>query len=274
MSAVGWKLRNRIVRIPISVRIAMSWFQMFSLFTLLSRKWPQEILSLFNLSKFASLEIQYFGFECDVSVGYWFVWATKLSLPLIMLIIPLILAFLSRFPAFASFSAVHHSEKAIFAFSFFLNFFYTSILGSVFEPFNCIRQNDGNTYMSANPSQKCSESSWNSKLPAAVFFAVVYLLAFPGISLWMYVSKRQGVRINSSFESLLAILLAPYRKEIQFWEWIKFLHKFAFILVRDVGSLTSDARQTFATVLILGMLCMEMLWTPFARKHTNLVSAL
>jgi hypothetical protein len=274
MSGVAWRLRNSISRIPTSVRIAMSWFQMFSLFSLLSKKWPEAVLTLFNFSKFMSLELQYFGFECDLSVGYWFVWALKLSMPLFILLAPIVLMLLRRMPRFESYRFVQESPKTLNAFTFFLNFFYTCILGTVFEPFNCIIQGDGKYYMIANPSQVCFDQSWHAKIPGAVFFALFYVIAFPAIFLWIYFTQHHSSTRNSFLGSLISFLLVPYKKELQFWEWIKLAYKFFFVLIRDVGTFSSDTRQLFAVSLILTMLCLEILCTPFAKKEVNTMSIL
>jgi hypothetical protein len=271
---VAWRLRDRILRVPTSVRIAMSWFQMFSLFSLLSRKWPQAILTLFNFSKFMSLELQYFGFECDLSVGYWFVWAMKLSMPLFILLVPTILMFLRRMPRFQSNHFVQESPRILNAFTFFLNFFYTCIFGTVFEPFNCIIQGDGKYYMVANPSQVCYDRSWYAKVPGAVFFALLYVIAFPATSLWIYFTQHHRSTRKSFLGSLLSFLLVPYKQDLRFWEWIKLAHKFLFVIIRDMASFSSDTRQLLAFVVILTMLCLEILFTPFAKKEVNTMSVL
>eukprot|EP00475_Leptophrys_vorax_P009025 TRINITY_DN15923_c1_g1_i2.p2 TRINITY_DN15923_c1_g1~~TRINITY_DN15923_c1_g1_i2.p2 ORF type:complete len:144 (-),score=24.07 TRINITY_DN15923_c1_g1_i2:340-723(-) len=127
--------------------------------------------------------------------------------------------------------------------------------------------------MSANPSQRCFELSWNTKLPAAIFFVIVYILVFPGISLWIFFSQKRG-SCDSLLAPLLSHLLVPYRKEVQFWEWVKLVYKLAFVMVRDVGFLSSDTRQIVAVFIIIILLCLEILWTPFVKRVVNIMSIL
>eukprot|EP00475_Leptophrys_vorax_P001440 TRINITY_DN10780_c0_g1_i1.p1 TRINITY_DN10780_c0_g1~~TRINITY_DN10780_c0_g1_i1.p1 ORF type:complete len:352 (-),score=62.54 TRINITY_DN10780_c0_g1_i1:48-1013(-) len=267
-----WRLRRNISKIPYSVRIATTWFQMFSLFPLLSRKWPQSILSLFSVSKFVSFDLQYFGFECDVSVGYWFVWAVKLSAPLILFLIPMTLVLVTRTLAVQTWATAVEVQKWLIAFVFFLNLFYTSIFGAILEPFNCVLQGDGLYYMMANPSQKCFDSSWNAKIPSAIFFVIVYVFVFPVLSLWAYISGRRSP--DKLCFSILTHLLTPYRKEAQLWEWFKLAYKLMFVVVRDLGLFSQATRQTLAVCLIMAMLCADLICAPFSRRSVNLMSVL
>jgi hypothetical protein len=102
---VGRKLLNSKFRIPVIIRVSMSWFQILSLFPLLSDRWPETLKVFFNIATFSNLEIQFFGFDCDLNITFWFTWTLKLISPLIALGTFLVLirlgatlAFLQSFP--------------------------------------------------------------------------------------------------------------------------------------------------------------------------------
>jgi hypothetical protein len=85
-------------------------------------------------------------------------------------------------------------------------------------------------------------------------------------------SQKEPENVDKSLMAPLSFLFNPYREEMEFCEWIKFAQKFAFVLIRDVGFLSSDTRQLLAVVLILIMLVLEMFLTPFSKRRVNLMS--
>jgi hypothetical protein len=153
---------------------------------------------------------------------------------------------------------------------FFVNFFYTSIFGSVLEPFNCVEQTDGSYDMKVSPDIKCFEESWNSYLPSSIFFILMsfFCLLFAGI---------------------YQAMTNPYRLGCEFWEWIRLvsdtflalanskaaqIFKFVFVLIRDVTYIDEGVKKLLIIALVTISLLLDASHQPFKNLATNHVSSL
>jgi hypothetical protein len=214
-----------ISRVPISVRVAMYWFQMFSLLPLLSDKWPAQLMTLFDIAKFGNLEFQYFGFDCDLKVTFWFTWCLKLMFPLGLLVFILSVWIVRKYGPLERYN-IREIRKMLHIFVFFLSFFYTSVLGSVLEPFNCIQQTDGFFYLKASPSVKCFDDVWRNYLPLSIIFIVTYVLIFPLISLGSFFCYRKNLQ-DERFSGIYNSLINSYRPGFEYWEWNRLVSCFS-----------------------------------------------
>jgi hypothetical protein len=279
---VSRKLWATISRIPISVRVAMSWFQMFALLPLLSDKWPSQLSVLFDIAKIGNLEFQYFGFDCDLKVTFWFTWLAKLWFPVILL------AIIFCFWLMQKLSKMEFEiHKMLNVIVFFVNFFYTSIFGSVLEPFNCVEQTDGSYDMKVSPDIKCFEESWKSYLPSSIFFILFYVFLLPLISFFAFIPYQASQ--DHLFAGIYQAMTNPYRLGCEFWEWIRLvsdtflalanskaaqIFKFVFVLIRDVTYIDEGVKKLLIIALVTISLLLDASHQPFKNLATNHVSSL
>jgi hypothetical protein len=257
------KLYKQLEKIPYEIKVALSWFQFLALFPTLSNSWPQAFTPFFNFSKLSNLDIQYFGFDCDLDAIFWTTWTFKLIVPLILFILICVMRLVNNF-FLESREKSFPVRRSLFVFTFFLAFFYTSILGSVFEPFNCIYQADGSYYMFASPSLQCFDKKWYSYLPLASVFIFAYIIFFPIISFAFFFKYRHDLE-NEKFASIFHSLVQPYKKGAEFWEWIKWAFKVLFVLGRDFVYSESSYKKMFNLMVLVIHFLVEVR----VRPHKN-----
>jgi hypothetical protein len=165
------------------------------------------------------------------------------------------------------------SQKLASLFSFLVVGFYTLLISTLVQPFNCTKQFDGTLTMTKAPSNKCFDSVWNQNLPAVIFFILLYGISIPLIMIWIFYKNRDNI-FNADFLVRYSSLTAPYRPKFFYFEIVIMLKRALFAVMNDFLSVTSYTARYFTAVgTLLFFFWIGILAMPYQDRNLNLLSS-
>jgi hypothetical protein len=166
------------------------------------------------------------------------------------------------------FNQIH--QRMVASLSVFLVLFHTNIINYLFQPLNCMKQTDGRSFLFAYPSQQCFGASWQSHIPAVLFFGLLYGL-LPVILLALFL-KSKYISQSRILKLCLPAITYSFRTEVDYWELVRVLFKTILAGFRDLSFIDKDVRFTLATFLLILLLLCEMIILPYRSKRCSLLS--
>jgi hypothetical protein len=164
------------------------------------------------------------------------------------------------------------SQKLTSLMSFMVVGFYTLLISTVVQPFNCTKQLDGTFTLTKAPSLKCFDASWNKHLPAISFFLILYGFSIPLVMIWIFYKNRKQI-FTVSFRSRYHSLTSPYKTRYFYFEIVFMLKRALFVLSNDFLSATSYTVRYFTGVgTLLFFFWIDILLLPYQNKNFNLLS--
>jgi hypothetical protein len=154
---------------------------------------------------------------------------------------------------------------------------YTFLISNSVNPFNCVSSTTNGKqmyFMVNNPSQECYKGEWVTHLPAAVFFSLVYGIAFPGAVAFVFYKNRKHLD-DREFSFGYGSLVFLYKRVFFYWELVSMFQRAGFIITTQF--LTSRANvytaKFVSSIAIMGFFSgLEALYQPYATYNTNLLS--
>ena len=149
--------------------------------------------------------------------------------------------------------------------------FYTTLISSLLEPFNCVLLDGVDTFVIAsNPSERCFTEEWYDKLGFVIVFGSLYFVVLPGILIWILM-KYRGRFETLDFINRFGALTRSYRPEYFYWELVEIMRKASIVICIDFLTLTSSVNTRI--LIIYGLLMtysfLVILCKPFRREYLN-----
>jgi hypothetical protein len=228
-----------------------------------------------------NINIELFSPECSLKTNFWQKYYFKLLFPPILCIFLLLLfvlrwVFALKFPSQAQKLGISEkmalSRKLIAVFSFMVVAFYTVMMSSAVQPFDCTRQSDGTFTLTKSPSSRCFDSVWFSHLPAIVFFILLYGFSIPAVMIYIFYSNRHQ-KSTIAFLSKYNSLVSPYQPRFFYFEIVAMFKRTLFVMANDFLSPTSYAVRYFVSLAILmGFVWVDVYFFPYRSKELNILS--
>jgi hypothetical protein len=226
------------------------------------------------------VNIEVFSPECAIKASFWDKYYFKLFFPIILSAVVLLLLvgkilLLEKFPEIARKLKLRKfkvSQKLTGLFSFMVVGFYTLLISTVVQPFNCTKQPDGSFTLTKAPSIKCFESAWQKHLPIMVIFFFLYGVSIPVVMIFIFYRNRSRIFTNA-FKSRYISLISPYNPTFFYFEIVIMLKRALFVISNDFLSVaTYTARYFSGFGTLLFFFWIEILILPFQNKNFNLLS--
>jgi hypothetical protein len=264
-----WRLANVQDRLPLSVKIAFQWIQMLGLYGQISDKWPQSLRTLFNISSFSNVEIQYLGFSCSGGISFWQMWVLKLFMPIGFFCLLVGSSYLrGRGDLTKRMSLFLVIKQRLSRMLFSMTLLATLIFSTLFQVFNCVQQLDGTYFLFSDPSVKCYDQVWKAYISLDAIFILAYVILLPGFGLY-YVMKYRN---NKDYEETLAPFVRSYRNGAEYWEFLRLFYKLIFVLLRDTISMDSSSRVLVLVAVLFAEIYIENRLHPFKDRHSAEIS--
>jgi putative Ca2+/H+ antiporter (TMEM165/GDT1 family) len=158
--------------------------------------------------------------------------------------------------------------------SFLIIGLFTFCISSVFQPFNCVKQNNESMTLSKYPSVVCFDKEWMSHLGSVVFFIIVYCFVVPGFLIFQFFVNRKNVDSPEFFQKF-PNLLSPYRRRHFYFELVFMLRKALFVVANDFLPITADYNvRILVTIFLLWLyMLMDILIAPYQKYEMNLLES-
>jgi hypothetical protein len=258
--ASNWKLE-----IPNSMKICLYWFQVISMYPLISDNWPPQLKALFDISGLLNFEIGYFGVSCDVQQSFYGLMLFKLFLPLILFII-----LFSR--NFCKGRKAEYLTTLGFVL-FIMNFLSLQLFSTLFQIFNCTKRVDGMFVLTQDASEYCFSIKWYSFVSMDILFILLYVGLLP-LFIWKrFVDLDRNVR-SPGMKNLLGLLIQPYRPECWYFEACRLAFKLSFVLIRDVIPGTRLSKSLWLACVLSVQQWIESHLRPYQEATVNDISNL
>jgi hypothetical protein len=157
------RFAEKFNRIPIEVKIALSWFQILSLFSGFSSHWPSSFKKLFSIMSVFNVDVGFLGLSCALGFNsYLLLLGLKLSLPFIMSIILILRRLLSMVLQRSRGSSIERSlnlDLILGRVVFLCDFFALQLFKCLFQIFRCTKTESGIYVLTNDPSVVCSEGA-------------------------------------------------------------------------------------------------------------------
>jgi hypothetical protein len=167
---------------------------------------------------------------------------------------------------------VQTAQKRMFGlFTFFVVAFYTFLIQTSLQPFNCIKQSNGRYTLTKSPSEFCYSDQWNQNFPYVILFLTLYGLIFP-LVLVVYFLKYRFDLENFSFQMKFGPLIDPYKKLYYFWELVIMIRRTIFIVSSDflASSGSYGLRFSSGIALLLLFVWTDALIQPYLTREFNM----
>jgi hypothetical protein len=255
-------------KIPESYRITIFWLQFLSLFPSLSFSWPDVLLNLFNMFDIFNFDMGYLGMSCDLSSGaqrYYTILILKIVLPCLFglfMVLESVLQLLIRKIERINWMKIASSTLHI------TNFFCIQLFSSMLQVFNCKPSGNGIEVISQEPGIQCYDSSWTYFVVIDGVFMFLYLLVFPtyGIIGYKLATKRMD---EDTRVSLIGPLTHTYTEGSEWFEFVKIIFRFGFILARDGIQMSFESKITFLGFLLMALQWFEAGKRPYKTTQLN-----
>jgi hypothetical protein len=216
-----------------------------------------------------------------VKATFWDKYYAKLLFPIVLssfviFVLCAKLLFIRRFPAVSAkykIEGFNLSQKIVSLFSFMVVGFYTLLISTVVQPFNCTKQSDGTYTLTKAPSLKCYDETWNKNLPMIIIFFVLYGLSIPAVMIYVFFTNRKQ-KLEPAFVSKYFSLMSPYRPRFFYFEIVLMLKRALFVISNDFLSIASYIVRYFSGIgTLLLFLWIESLTTPYQNDNFNQLSS-
>jgi hypothetical protein len=165
------------------------------------------------------------------------------------------------------------TQKIINVFSFAVVTFYTLLISTVLQPFDCTKQIDGSYTLTYAPAFKCFDSVWSYNLAAVIFFVLLYVVAIPICMCWIFWRHRGNIN-SSKFISKYSLLVSSYKPRFFYFELANMLKKALFVISTGVLSSSQDVKYSLSIVTFMIFLLVKAILLPYQTRKTNTVSNL
>jgi hypothetical protein len=165
------------------------------------------------------------------------------------------------------------AQRMINVCSFVIVAFYTLLISTVLQPFDCTRQNDGSYTLTNAPSLQCFDSNWNSHLPAVIFFGILYVVSIPLFLSWLFWRLRHEIH-SKKFISRYNLLVSSYKPRFFYFELVNMLKKALFVLSTGYFSSTPSVKYALGVALFMSFLLLRTILLPYQTEKANVLSNL
>jgi hypothetical protein len=166
-----------------------------------------------------------------------------------------------------SFDWLSIASKSVFV----TNFFSLQLFGSMLQVFNCVNGESGSKVLNQEPSINCYGSSWTLFVVFDALVLVFYLFCVPGLIYLLYKKTTNDDRFQ---KVIIAPLTSFYRPGCEWFEAVRVLFRFCFILVRDVLGLSNSGKITFLSLALMTLLWIESRSRPYLSRAQQDLSLL
>lgn len=257
---------------PLDLKIAFGWIQILSVLAEVSTDLPPSIATVFHILSLSNFNFDVFAPECSVPVPFWTSWYTKVCTPIGFGLIVLVSFYIHKWrdPTVMRTKIVNNYINGMLL---LIVSFYTSMLSSIFNVFNCYRHTDGTYVLLTAPEELCFAGDWLYNLPMII--VAVFVLAF-GIPasfaavFWKYRFDRDSYMITVTFE----VITSPYNKKFFYWEIVTMIQKASFVVLLDFLSVTGThfERLFFVFIILVLFIFAEALLHPYKTPLYNQLS--
>jgi hypothetical protein len=167
---------------------------------------------------------------------------------------------------------VQTAKKRMFGlFTFFVVAFYTFLIQTSLQPFNCIKQLNGKYTLTKSPSDFCYSNTWNQNFPFVILFLILYGIIFPMVLVVYFLKYRYDLE-NFDFQMKFGPLIMPYKKLYFFWELVVMIRRAVFIVSSDFLSSSGSygLRYSSGIALMLFFVWSDALIQPYLTRQFNM----
>ena len=279
-----------------SIGIAIGWIQVIGVYSSLPVDWPPEIQSVFQIASASNLNMELSAPECSVKSDFW-------TTQYLMLCIPfLFAAFLAlvygiqrlvalKYPSFPNLFLVSREQaldwfnngnlpktlpdaqgfrRYLYAYIFFLTFFYTQICSVLMKMVSCLRLEDGKYYMTHALDIRCGSQRHEDKiLFPMIFFGLLYVIGIP-LSFGIIFYKNRNNIYADSVMTIFGGIIGPYKVSLFWYELIHLLRKLLTVVCLYVVTSREPTLRVFLCLLVLSVfLCLQYSQNPFKVQSNN-----
>jgi hypothetical protein len=270
------KISEKQNSIPPEVKISLFWFQIMSLFSGFSPAWPDSLKSVLNFMSVFNIDIGYLGLSCALSTSsYLTILGFKLALPIFVFILlsaqRLGKKIYLNLKGNPECTGVLSYDMILSRIVFLCDFFAIQLFSSLFQIFRCSPSDSGKDVMYNDPTTPCYESAWNGYLGVVIFFIIFYFVIVPTI----FLLRVRAVKNNEDqFHELVDPITKQFKEEYHWFEVVRLLFRFFFVLFRDIFGLNIDATSACLATIIITNMWMESMFRPYTSLQQNRISNL
>jgi hypothetical protein len=219
------------------------------------------------------VKIELFSPDCSVPMTFWNKFYVKMFIPVIFALVFIVAALTElmckriKSPKNYFVKSSSLTTRAYAYVIFFGVTLYTFVLSSLLSPFQCVKQTNGEYFIDSYPAELCFQGNWNKNLPAVIFFALIYVIAFPTCLTYVMYCYGRGDGVDTLWFSVrFGLITRPYRKEVYYWELVNLLRKAAFVLSTSFWQSTSSSYETklmTTLILLFVFLWLDIFVSPF-----------
>jgi hypothetical protein len=252
--------------------------QILALYPQISSYWPDYLVNVMRLFSITNLNVGLLYPDCFGENSFWMKYYLQMSIPLIILMLTVFMAFLKTVLLnVKEFKIVlDELKKAAFqVYAFTGVALHAYLTFTALSPFVCQEKSNGMLVMRHDPSQLCYGPSWKKHEGMITFFLVFYVILMPLSYLIIFFVNRKSIS-SVNFQSHFGFLVRRFKKQFFWWEIFIMIRKTCFILaiqflsVQNIGSAKYFASITFLFAVML----IELSFLPFERSFTSLISLL
>jgi hypothetical protein len=204
-----------------AIKLIIFPFQVLSILSKLTGSWPHSLRWIFDIASFAGIDLDLLGTECTIP-NYWSLWDLKIAFPIWIILCFALLFCFDRFLAWINFYIQLKSfrkvnwDRYILSLTNISNFIILPYLMLIFEPFICIKNLQGITFIASRPSIQCYSKEWKQRLPFGIIMIVIFGIIMPltfAFSL-RNIHESNFLHLRNRFGSLIT----NYKYEFIWWE--------------------------------------------------------
>jgi hypothetical protein len=258
---------KRGIQLPSSLKLAIFWFQVLSMYPFLFEGWPSELISMFNFFSISNLNIGYFGIGCDLAKSFYQLTFIKLGcVPFLWIALVLLEIISFRQGKSTSVSLWDGIDRISGQCLLVANLFSLQIFSSLIQPFNCVLSGD-QYYLKVDPLYQCFDRSWFNAMYGIGLFTILYFALIPA-----FLVKRYMECEGKDYETFLLLInqiCNSYRPECKLYEIFRLLFKFGFVIIRDVISTSRIIMSGFLVLLFAIEISVKGWIRPYRSESTN-----
>jgi hypothetical protein len=247
---------------PFAIQSSVYWIQFFSILPSLAGNWPSTILWVLNFTNIFNFDIGYIGIGCDLKTASFYIISTlKILVPIFFTIyLSLEKLLLDQWrPA----TRINRPWTTIVTqVLFVVNIFSIQLFQSTLQVFNCASNGSGSYFLVSDPTIQCYDSSWTQFVGFDLAFLFIYVFGIASVLAWKY-KKSLKMRDMEEFDQLIHPLVRTYQKEKRWFELVRILLRFIFILIRDVFQFSNSGKVAFFGLVITLYIWLESHFRPF-----------
>ena len=190
---------------------------------------------------------------CVTSLEFFEVFVFKALAPYALVhMVGLGLWVLTRYCAAAA-TQISTSQRLVSSAVWVIYYLYPTMVGQLLRVFHCTdpiygHGHRGETYLHADLAVACRSADHAAATTLAAVFLLVYLVAIPGLVLWVTVQNKERLE-DATFRAMYGFLFVGYDPDAAWWEVVVLARKLALVAI--LVFVNSKFLQSFFALFVL-----------------------